>query len=65
MRKLHRHLATMASVALSGALLPSCGADLQDALLIGVFDAISGTVTDSIRTVVPLSEWLAQWFGGA
>ncbi len=42
-----------------GAVLPSCGTDLRDSVLIGVLDAVSGTITESIGAALPLPEWIS------
>lgn len=48
-----------------GAILQSCATDFRDAALGGAMDAVSGTVEESIRTVLPLADILAAAIAGA
>jgi hypothetical protein len=64
MRRISRFKAFLAAL-LIGGIVPSCGTDFRDAALTGVLDAVSGTVTDSITTAVPVPDWIAAWLGRA
>ncbi len=48
-------------VSLSTCFAGSCATDFRDAAMTGVFDFTSGTVTDTLASVVPVSDLL----GGA
>jgi len=57
MRGIARFRVFLAALLLGGGA-PSCATDFRDSLIAGAMDAVSGTVTDSIRAVIPLPEIL-------
>lgn len=46
-------------ISLSSCFAGTCTTGLRDAVLTGVFDFTSGTVTDTLTTLVPVSDFIS------
>ncbi len=57
-----RILRAVLAAMVAGAILPSCMTDVRDAAVGGALDAVSGTVSDSLRTLLPVPECLGLWW---
>ena len=47
----------------TGWIMPACAIDMRDAAISGLMDAVSGSVSDTIRTAVPVADWVARLLG--
>lgn len=61
LKGLRGRLLGLALLAGPGTLFQSCATDIRDAALAGVFDYITGSVTETLSTALPLP---GLFFGG-
>lgn len=56
-------LKTFMAALLTGMILPACVIDMRDAAISGLMDAVTGSVSDSVRLAVPVADWVAKLLG--
>ncbi len=64
-----RRTSGLALLLLAFTLVPmcmgtSCQTDMRDAVYAGVLDYVSGTTADSVNSLMPLSQAMANLFAG-